>query len=267
MDYGPFGFVEQYDRNWNMWIDGGDKFALRNQPTAGGMNFRSLAESVALLMDAEGKQLVQELVRTHFVKAEEEVLNTFCRKLGLRDSSAEVATLVRSIETLMENTQADFTLFWRQLSLLPEACLRDYQQGTLTIETILGILGDVFYHPLSEEDKSHWYAAFNIWFGLLSTEIAADVTSGEVEGDTLLVKAKAISVGMKLVSPKYVPREWMLFEAYHVSGASEEPDMQVLHKLKQLFEHPYDEQPEYEAEYYRKTPADYLNKAGIYCQS
>ena len=55
MDYGPFGFMEKYDRAWNMWVGGGDHFSFRNQPEAGGKNFESLVESVMLLLDAAGQ--------------------------------------------------------------------------------------------------------------------------------------------------------------------------------------------------------------------
>ena len=58
MDYGPFGFMEKYDRAWNMWVGGGWHFSFGNQPAAGGKNFESLAESVALLLDPAGQDEV-----------------------------------------------------------------------------------------------------------------------------------------------------------------------------------------------------------------
>ena len=30
-DYGPFGFVERYQREWNMWHNGGAHFGFMNQ--------------------------------------------------------------------------------------------------------------------------------------------------------------------------------------------------------------------------------------------
>jgi uncharacterized protein YdiU (UPF0061 family) len=32
VDYGPFGFIEQYDPGWGMWISSGNHFAFMNQP-------------------------------------------------------------------------------------------------------------------------------------------------------------------------------------------------------------------------------------------
>ena len=35
MDYGPFGFMQNFEKNWNMWTNGGDHFSYWNQPKAG----------------------------------------------------------------------------------------------------------------------------------------------------------------------------------------------------------------------------------------
>jgi uncharacterized protein YdiU (UPF0061 family) len=31
MDYGPFGFIEKFSPNWNMWVGGGDHYSFMNQ--------------------------------------------------------------------------------------------------------------------------------------------------------------------------------------------------------------------------------------------
>ena len=35
MDYGPFGFMQAVERDWNMWTNGGAHFGYWNQPKAG----------------------------------------------------------------------------------------------------------------------------------------------------------------------------------------------------------------------------------------
>ena len=65
---------------------------------------------------------------------------------------------------------------------------------------------------------------------------------------------------MRLVSPKYIPREWMLAEAY--KGA-EQGNHTAVHTLQRLFARPFDEQPEYEERYYRRTPQAQRQKGGI----
>jgi uncharacterized protein YdiU (UPF0061 family) len=56
---------------------------------------------------------------------------------------------------------------------------------------------------------------------------------------------------MRMANPKYVPREWLLHEAYE---AAERGDHAPLHRLQQVLRRPYDEQPAAEAHYYRRRP-------------
>ena len=65
---------------------------------------------------------------------------------------------------------------------------------------------------------------------------------------------------MRATSPKYVPREWMLAEAY---TAAEQGDHAPLEELRALFAAPFDEHPEYEERYYRRTPPAQRQKGGI----
>lgn len=65
---------------------------------------------------------------------------------------------------------------------------------------------------------------------------------------------------MRATSPKYIPREWMLAEAY---SAAEQGDHAPLEELRKLFAAPFDEHPQYEERYYCRTPQDQVQKGGI----
>ena len=64
---------------------------------------------------------------------------------------------------------------------------------------------------------------------------------------------------MRAVSPKFVPREWMLLAAY---TAAEAGDLAPLHELATLFADPYAEQPSMDAKYYRRAPAGTYDNGG-----
>jgi len=69
---------------------------------------------------------------------------------------------------------------------------------------------------------------------------------------------------MRLVSPKYVPREWMLVEAYqqaHQQGDKARFDL--VKELRDLFQSPYDEHSELESKYYRKSPLETFSGIGV----
>ena len=61
-------------------------------------------------------------------------------------------------------------------------------------------------------------------------------------------------------SPVYVPREWMLAEAY---TQAEEGDFSLVRQLQELFDAPYEEHPELHERYFRKTPKEMRHKGGI----
>jgi len=66
---------------------------------------------------------------------------------------------------------------------------------------------------------------------------------------------------MRAVSPKYIPREWMLAQAY---TAAEKGDFSTLHELLDIFGSPFDEHSADAAKkYYRKPPSDLEKKAGL----
>lgn len=65
---------------------------------------------------------------------------------------------------------------------------------------------------------------------------------------------------MLQVSPKYIPREWMLVDAY---DAANKGDMSVFFELQSLFRAPYDEQDSLETKYYRKSPLEVIEGMGI----
>ena len=65
---------------------------------------------------------------------------------------------------------------------------------------------------------------------------------------------------MQKVNPKYVPREWMLVEAYMRANRG---DYAMVHELHELFTRPYEEQPDFEAKYYAPAPAEVAGNGGV----
>ena len=97
-----------------------------NQPSAGFVNFRVLVESVvpviAAAKDKNGKDSTDELIDQFMVRAktlfEDKVDSVFRRKLGFSDHSEIADDLWISLKNLMKITRVDWTLFFRQLTVL-----------------------------------------------------------------------------------------------------------------------------------------------------
>jgi len=238
MDYGPFGFMEKYDPLWNMWVGGGEHFAFMNQPKAAQRNFFSFVKAVAPLLDGAAAEEAQTIVNGFEATCSKACGDMWCRKLGLKEWNQMSKELFNDLEKLMSESSVDYTIFWRQLAEFPA-------QG-LTADTpdkdLLAVLERAFYTKLSSDLQGRWVKWLGRWLAQLEVMPGADVATA-----------------MRRTSPKYVPREWMLVQAYE---AANKGDHSLVHELQKLLSKPFDEQPEFEEKYYCKAPLDAEEKGG-----
>lgn len=247
MDYGPFGWIEKFEMLWNMWAGGGDHFGFMNQPTAGGNNLKSLVEGgLSPIMDEAGKRELVSILQEYDQMQNTAMGDVFCRKLGLQSWDSAAKGLTQAALELMQDVKADYTIFWRQLSCValdnnlsaasPAADLCSMMQSAIPACELSSKQGEI----------SAWLQR---WLRLLQQQ-------GEEAG---VSRAEAGRM-MQQASPKYVPREWMLVDAY---DAAVKGDYGLVHELHQLFERPYDEQPEFEAKYYKPASAEVAGNGGV----
>jgi len=253
MDYGPFGFIEKFSPTWNMWTGGGEHYSFMNQPTAGTRNFESLVMAVApLLGDDEDEVIekVKEISNKHRSRAADFANDMWSKKLGLdgTDWNFDKKNLLDNLFTLMEETEADYTLFWRQLSHVVEIHLeRDFENN----DDVFLPLTDCFYKDLSLREKTAWIK----WLKRHLALCKSSVTRLSSEDNASV--SMAIASSMRRVSPKFVPREWMLVRAYMTAI---EGDYDLLHELEKVFLAPYEEgEDKIARRYYRKAPKE------VYC--
>lgn len=254
-----------------MWSGGGEKYGFRQQHIAGERNFFSLATALAPLLNAAGQAEVREvLIPGHLFAAEKAIQDVYREKLGLLEWDAGAAALFKDMDIFMEETEADYTIFWRQLSLLPgmflpavEASAPEEGATTVTFtsmysdETLMQPLSDVFYRSLQPREVSKWASLLRTWLELLHSQLHVQ---SQVAGEHNLSGA-TVSAQMLRVNPKYVPREWMLVEAY---VAAAEGNFAHLEKLQSLFASPYDEHSaEDERLFFRKMPVEMLDTGGV----
>lgn len=237
MDYGPFGFVERYDPLFNMWTGGGDKFAFLQQPGAAHKNFATLVKACAPLLDQQGVEEAQRLV-TDFPRACAEAVNDMWRqKLGLQTWDADASELHGALLKLMAASPTDYTILWRQLA--------EILAKGLSGADAFAALQLAFYSGQTPPRESTWMSWLERWLARLARE-------GQ--------KGEEVAAAMRRVSPKFIPREWMLVEAYR---SAERGDYSGVQTLYQLFATPFDEHPELANRYYRQAPQGSHNQAGV----
>ncbi len=230
LDYGPFGFCDAFNPHYQPWTGGGHHFSFMNQPVAAERNFHMFCMALQPLLTSHQECLGQlnEIRDSFAIVMQEKMEKMWAAKLGLGTFDVD---LFRELEMLMVQTPVDYTIFFRELSMVPEE---------------IGPLKKSFYNKADTEIMdTRWSKWFMKWKLLIDS-----VSSRE-----------AISEQMKLVNPKYSLREWFLVPAYQQAA---EGNYTLLRELNEVMTRPYAEQSkEVEQKYYRPKPSEFLEVGGI----
>lgn len=236
LDYGPFGFIEVFDPYYQPWTAGGEHFSFWNQPVAAERNFEMFCSALQALLASDASAMQQlDDIRSGFANVMQAQLEKmFATKLGLdtldRTLFLELfPDLFKELTNLMIETSVDYTIFFRELSSIPDD---------------IGPLKKSFYHNTNEAMDSRWTEWLSQWRSFLTQ------TPNTLDD---------ISAQMKCVNPKYTLREWLLAPAYQQAARG---NYALIHELQEVMTHPYDEQSkEVDAKYYRPRPSE-LNELG-----
>jgi uncharacterized protein YdiU (UPF0061 family) len=223
LDYGPFGFCDQFDPYFQPWTGGGEHFAFWNQPVAAERNFEMFCTALQPLLapHPDAKQQLDE-IRSDFAKVMQgKMEKMFAAKLGLATFDAG---LFSELVTLMMQTSVDYTIFFRELSSIPDD-IRPLKKS--------------FYRELNEEKERRWSEWLTKWKSLVNDS----------------------SEKMVRVNPKYSLREWLLVPAYQQAAKG---DYAPLRELQEVMTQPYAEQSKaVEAKYYRLKPTEFSALGGL----
>ena len=229
LDYGPFGFCELFDPQFQPWTGGGEHFSFFNQPLAAELNFKMFCSSLKLLVekDKSSSNKLVEIMHGFTKCMDEEIQIMWSKKLGIKIYDEN---LIKNLFNLMITTKVDYTKFFRNLSKIPNN---------------VNDLKDSFYKPPTNELESSW----NIW--LKSWKSCLDKS----------FELKDISNSMLQINPKYTWREWLVVSAYE---KAEKGDYSELKDLQNLFKDPYgNNSSESNKKYDRLRPNKYFNAGGI----
>ena len=245
LDYGPFGFCDVFNPQYQPWTGGGQHFAFLNQDAAAERNYLMFCTALSPLLanEADGLDELQQLVNDFSTKMQTQMEQMWAAKLGL---NAFDAALFNELEKLMQQTPVDYTLFFRELSSLPDD---------------IGPLAKSFYRDLSQAPKGleqRWSAWLTQWQSLLGKDANSDASSDET---SVLTRSRdEIVKQMKQVNPKYSLREWLLVPAYQQASQGE---YTLVRELQKVMTQPYAEQSqEIEDKYYRLKASEFFGVGG-----
>ena len=215
IDYGPYGWLEDYNPNWtpNTTDSSTRRYRYGHQAQIGAWNIARLAEAVAPLMDdVNSLYSVLEHYENKYIQFQN---SNWGNKLGIDDFRESDEALVIELDGLLQKVETDMTIFFRLLSNLESPNIESMRFA--------------FYDdnpPI--EDWNEWLGK---WWGRVS---------GKPNRQSMLAS-----------NPKYVLRNWM---AQLAIDAAEKEDYSVCVELYNLLKNPYDEQPGAEEDWFQKRP-------------
>lgn len=228
IDYGPYGWLEDYDPHWtpNTTDAQGKRYRFGNQPHIGLWNLLQLANALYLLIE-DVKPLEQILENFH-ITFQTDFNDMMLDKLGLTIVSKENENLIHQLFITLQETETDMTIFYRLLA--------NVSKNDTEAEALQKIM-PAFYQPdeLKETILETWHFWLSLYLNSLQQETKSDNERKE---------------GMNKVNPKYVLRNYM---AQLAIEAAEKEDYSLVHNLYELLKFPYDEQPEQE-QWFAKRP-------------
>jgi serine/tyrosine/threonine adenylyltransferase len=239
IDYGPYGWLENYDPNWTPnTTDAADRrYRFGNQPQIAFWNLGQLANAIYPLIDEV--EPLQQAINAYKDTFEQGWQAMVADKLGL--NAYDLSTdneLHTELLILLQLVETDMTIFYRKLALL----VMDVE---LSNDALMSPLLEAYYMP--EQITEDYKTRLGSW---LKSYIKRVQNSGIT--DTVRIKT------MNAANPKYVLRNYL---AQLAIDKAEQGDFSMVNELLELLLHPYDEQPGKE-EFALKRPDWARQRAG-----
>jgi uncharacterized protein YdiU (UPF0061 family) len=212
IDYGPCAFMDHYDVNTVFSsIDHAGRYAYGNQPAIAQWNLARFAETLLPLIDPDMEKAVERataVVRDFMPVFDARLLTRMRRKIGLASEQESDVELIRTLLATMQSAGADFTRTFRRLAQSADEPANDASLLEL-FEPSSGI--------------ADWLQR---WRERLTSEPQ---------------NAAERAANMLRVNPAFIPRNHRV-EAV-LEAASAHRDLVPFHRLLNILEHPYDDQP------------------------
>ena len=240
IDYGPFGFLDNYDPSFvpNTSDDEG-RYSYGKQPYVGHFNLDKLRLAMNPVFTNGQKKAAKIVLDGYYDILNRTLLQRFVQKLGLSSSSPSAADghLVETFLNLMRRTRSDFTMSFRQLG---EVDLDDLMRGVI--------------------GPSQWALAqlkTNSKFGSFLEKYRTRLREEGISEPDRRRK-------MCEINPVYILRTWMA----HVSiQQAHDNDFSEVRRLQRVLSSPFTRQAEAERVGYSSRPPLWAASIKVSCSS
>ena len=225
IDYGPYGWLDNYDPNWtpNTTDAEGRRYRFGAQSQIAQWNILQLGNALYPLI--EQAEPLQKIIKDFASDYTNKWQQMRAQKLGLKQFIADTdEQLNTELHEVLQLVETDMTIFYRKLADL------DVHDQTLTDDELLSPLMSAYYAPeaMSKDDKIQICS----WLRQYQQRARQDDLSNEIRRKN-----------MNAINPKYVLRNYM---AQLAIDDAEQGDFALVNELLELLRHPYDEQSDKE---------------------
>ncbi len=228
LDYGPFGFMDDYDAGFICnHSDHNGRYAFDQQPYIGLWNLSCLAQALLPLAEKEALKAGLDSYTPIF---EREYRSLMRAKLGLRDERAEDEALIRDFQGLLQGSHADYTIVFRELG---------------TFRSDPGISNGKLREHFLDRDR------FDGWASRYRDRLRSEQSRDEDRQRS-----------MNQVNPKFVLRNYLAQTAIE---KAQQKDFSEIDRLLTLLQNPYSDQPGMDA--YAAPPPNWGKHLPVSCSS
>lgn len=221
IDYGPYGWLENYDPDWtpNTTDAGERRYRYDNQPAIGFWNLGQLANAIyPLIEQVEPLQTALDVYTHTFVQGWQAMMAT---KLGLKCfEPATDEALFDELLVILSLVETDMTLFFRQLALL------DTRNHAVSVNDLIQPLLVAYYEPT--QLTPDYLARLESWLQTYLQRLQQDGLRDDIRRDN-----------MNKVNPLYVLRNYL---AQLAIDQAEQGDYALVNELLTVLHNPYTQQ-------------------------
>ncbi|XP_069633514.1 protein adenylyltransferase SelO isoform X3 [Haliaeetus albicilla] len=229
------GFAHDFVLNTS---DDERRYKIGNQANVGLFNLSKLLQALKPLLDPRQKQLASQILEGYGEHYYIRFTELFKTKLGLLGENEDDNYLIAFLLQLMEDTKADFTMTFRQLSEITEDQLKE-----LHIPEEFWALQDLGKHKL-----------FSEWVTMYLLRLNRNKGDSDAKRRTR----------MTTVNPRYILRNWMAESAVQKANLNDFSEVQL---LQQILQHPFQRQQAAEKAGYSLRPPAWAKDLKVSCSS
>ncbi len=239
LDYGPYGFMDDYDAGFICnHSDHNGRYAFNQQPSIGLWNLSCLAQTLLPLAPKEELKTVLDAYMATFTAQYQRSMRA---KMGLLESRADDEALVQELLSLLQGSRADYNIFFRELGEFSSLTQPSASEGEEKREGGRHSLRDWFLDP----------ARFDAWAARYGDRLRDERSRDEERRQR-----------MNRVNPKYVLRNYLAQTAIE---HAQKRDFSEVDRLLALVQDPFSEHPGMES--YAAAPPNWGKHIMVSCSS